>query len=316
MTELHLHLDGSLRPETVSSLAVSEKLITDEESIHILSHLQVSDQCTSLSDYLNCFDLPIRLLQTPDIIERVTFELAEDLAHENINYAELRFAPAPFIRKGFSQTEITQAAVRGAKKAMQQYPQIRIGLILCCMRGPHLEKENTETIKTAAMLLGNIVCGVDLAGAEALFPTADYADLFRLATALDVPFTIHAGEAAGSDSIRAALSFGARRIGHGVRAIEDPSLVKELIKKGTTLEVCLKSNFDTHCFASEKEHPIRRLFDAGVKVTLNSDNRTVSGTCLANEIHIAKEMFGFTDEEILQMQEYAGEAAFNPVIRP
>ncbi|MCH4192197.1 MAG: adenosine deaminase [Butyrivibrio sp.] len=317
MYELHLHLDGSLRPSTVLQLAQLQSDVDPKiNAENIARRLTVPDSCTSLTAYLDCFSLPLQLLQTEEALERAVYELAEDLFHEGLTYAELRFAPAPLTHQGLSQKAVTIAAVQGARKAMQKYPDIRIGLILCCMRGKNLKKENTETIKTAAMLRGDIVCGIDLAGAEAIFPTADYADLFRLAASLDIPFTIHAGEAAGPDSIRTALSFGAKRIGHGVRAIEDPSLIEELIKKGTTLEVCLKSNFDTHCFASEKEHPIRRLFDAGVKVTLNSDNRTVSGTCLANEIRIAKEMFGFTDTEIMQMQEYAREAAFNPIVRP
>ena len=182
----------------------------------------------------------------------------------------------------------------------------------CFIIFPEVEinKANKETIRLAAKYLGNVVCGIDLAGAETLYPTSDYEGLFREASLLDIPFTIHAGEAAGPESVRKALSFGACRIGHGIRAIEDPALVDLLVRNNITLEICPKSNFDTKCFSDPNQYPLRSLFDAGVPVTLNSDNRTVSDTSLRKEIAYVQKQYHFTDAEIQKMQEYAKEALF------
>ena len=312
LTELHLHIDGSIRPSTVWDLAHKQNMIlTVPNPAALEKELIVPDNCTALTQYLERFTLPLQVLQQADAIARVTYELAEDLAAENINCAELRFAPGSCTRKGLTQTEAIEAAIYGAEKAMLAYPQLHIGLILCCMRGePDIYKANKETVELAAKYLGHILCGLDLAGAEALYPTADYEDLFRQASLLKIPFTIHAGEAAGPESIRKALSFGAHRIGHGIRAIEDPALVALLVRNKITLEICPKSNFDTKCFSDPHEYPLRRLFDAGVHVTINSDNRTVSGTSLCQEIAYVQEHYHFTDTEIQKMQEYAQEALF------
>ena len=311
LAELHLHLDGSLRPETVWELAEEQQIRLPAADLEELRYqMKVPEDCQSLHECLKRFDLPLLVLQEADALERVTFELTEDLAKEGVTYAEIRFAPQQSMEHGLTQDQAVEAAIRGAKRGMEMYPSIRVGLILCCMRGEDKEALNLETVESVRKYLGDVVCAVDLAGAESLYPTEIFAPVFARVREYGLPMTIHAGEAAGPDSIRTALSYGTKRIGHGISAIQDPGLVEELVKENVTLEVCVTSNFQIRSVPSIKEPPIRRLFDAGVRVTVNSDNMTVSGTNVRKELELVKEVFGFTDEEVKRLQEYAWEARF------
>lgn len=315
MIELHLHLDGSLRVETALDLAKEQQITLPTEDLRELRELmEVPEDCKTLEECLKRFDLPILLLQTEAAIERVSFELVEDLHKLGVTYAEIRFAPQFSTHKGLSQDQVVVAAIKGVKRGMAKYPAISCGLILCCMRGRDLEDKNLETVEVAKKYMGDVVCAVDLAGAESLFPTKMFDAVFAKVKEYGLPRTIHAGEAVGEvsgpESMRKALQYGTKRIGHGVMAIEDETLIKELIEKDITLEVCVTSNYHTKLVTSIKDHPIKRLFDAGVKVTFNSDNMTVSNTNIHKEMAILKEQFGFTDEEISIMQRYAKEAAF------
>lgn len=311
LIELHLHLDGSLRPETVWELAKEQGIRLPAKTLEeVRFQMEVPEDCRTLDEYLERFDLPLMVLQQADALERVAFELTEDLAKEGVTYAEIRFAPQLSIKGGLTQDEVVEAAIRGAKRGMEAYPQIRVGLILCCMRGDSNEALNLQTVETARSYLGDVVCAVDIAGAEALFPTENFRSVFNKVREYRLPMTIHAGEAAGPDSIRAALSFGTKRIGHGVTCVEDPELVKQLIAEGIVLEVCVTSNYQTQAVPSVHSHPIRRLFDAGVHVTVNSDNMTCSKTNILREIGILKDVFGFTEEEIDTLQRYAWDGRF------
>lgn len=313
MIELHLHIDGSFRPSTIMDLADQEKIPLPVRDLDRLTaeYLVVPDHCQDLTEALKRFDLPIQVLSTPEAIRRVTYELAEDLALEGYeHYAELRFAPQYAGKTGYSQQEFIEAARTGLRQAMEKYPRFRASLILCCMRGNDNREANEETIRLTARYLDDLVCAADLAGAESLFPTESFADVFALAKKLDIPYTIHAGEAGGPDSVRAALRMGAMRIGHGVHAIEDGELVRELAKKRIPLEVSFTSNCQCRCFPTPADHSFRRLYDAGVHVTVNTDNRTISNISLPEEVRRIKAQFGFTDGDIQVMQEYAREAAF------
>ena len=311
LIELHLHLDGSLRPDTVWELANEQGIDLPLHSLEeVRNQMRVPENCKTLEEYLERFDLPLLVLQKADALERVTFELVEDLAKAGVEYAEIRFAPQLSVQGGLTQAEVVEAAVQGAKRGMQAYPGIRVGLILCCMRGDTNEALNLETVEVARQYLGDVVCAVDIAGAESLFPTERFKKVFDKVQAYHLPMTIHAGEAAGPESMRTALSFGTKRIGHGVAAIHDAELMQELIDQNVTLEVCVTSNYHTKVVPSIAEHPIRKLFDAGVRVTVNSDNMTASGTNLGKEIEILKNTFGFTEDELAKMMEYAWEARF------
>ena len=314
MTELHVHLDGSLRPETAWDLAVKQGIplpAASREELKIL--MQAPVPCGSLAEYLTRFAFPKACLQEAEALERVAFELAEDMAAEGTTCAEIRFAPQLSMEKGLSQEKVTEAVIRGVRRGMETYPGLKLGLLLCCMRGDDRETDfrNRETLELAAGLKnGGIVCGVDLAGAEASYDTGMFRDLFREADRYGLKRTIHAGEAAGPDSVWKALELGAMRIGHGISAAKDERLVRELADRKIVLEVCVTSNVQTKGVPSLKEHPIRKLFDAGVRVTVNTDNRTVSDTTLTKELTLVKEAFGFRDEEIRKMEEYAAEASF------
>ena len=311
VTELHLHLDGSLRPETVWELAKEQGIRLPAESAEEVKYkMEVPEDCRTLEEYLERFDLPLLVLQRADAIERVTYELVEDLAKEGVDYAEIRFAPQLSVNGGLTQDEVVEAAIRGAERGMKTYPEIRVGLILCCMRGADNEALNMQTVETAKKYLGPVVCAVDIAGAEGLFPTENFAPVFAKVREYGIPMTIHAGEAAGPDSMKTALSFGTKRIGNGVAAINDPELIRRLIDENVTLEVCVTSNYHTKVVPAIEMHPIHKLLDEGVHVTVNSDNRTCSRTTLQKEKEVLKEQLGFSDEEIEKMQEYAWEARF------
>ncbi len=188
---------------------------------------------------------------------------------------------------------------------------LKTGLILCCMRGRDNREENLETAAQAAALLGAGVCGLDLAGAEALYPTRDFEELFCKARKENIPFTIHAGEADGPDSIRAALSFGARRIGHGVRVTEDKALLEEVIRKQVTLEMCVTSNLQTKAVREGREHPALWLLRQGAAVTINTDDMTVCKTTISEELKWLRSM-GMTREEERKLWENALKGAFLP----
>ena len=309
LIELHLHLDGSLRPETVWELAKEQNIKLPANTVdEVRDQMQVPEDCRTLEEYLTRFDLPLLVLQTREALERAAFELTEDLAKEGVTYAEIRFAPQLSIKGGMTQEQAVEAAIEGVKRGMEQYPSIRVGLILCCMRGEDNEEWNLQTVEAAKKYLGDVVCAVDIAGAESLYPTERFAPVFEREYGL--PSTIHAGEAAGPESMKTALAFGAKRIGHGVAAVEDPELVRRLIEEQITLEVCVTSNYQTKVVPSIEAHPIRRLFNAGVRVTVNSDNRTVSNTNVRKELDILRNVFGFKEQEIEKMEEYAWEARF------
>ena len=178
------------------------------------------------------------------------------------------------------------------------------------MRGDRTHAANMETVRTAAKYLGKGVAAADLAGAEGLYPTRDFEEEFTLAGSLGVPFTIHAGEADGPESIRAALKFGAARIGHGVRAIEDGELMEELAGRGTILEMCPTSNLQTKAVKRLSDYPLREYLRRGIKATVNSDNMTVSDTWVGREFGLLFREYALTEEEACQLRKNAEEAVF------
>ena len=293
--ELHCHLDGSVRLSTLAELSNS--------SLEEVKELAVAnDKCLDLNDYLTKFSLPIRVMQDEYSLERIAYELAEDLKNENVIYAEIRFAPLQHTTK-LNMYQVVESVLRGVKRV-----DIKINLILCMMRNDSLN-DNKKVVDLAKYFLDKGVCAVDLAGAEAIYKTSDFKELFDYAKENNIPFTIHAGEADGVDSIRSAISFGTKRIGHGIRIIEDPSLVEEVKEKGILLEVCPTSNIQTNVVDSISSHPIRKLYSDGVKTTINTDNRTVSNTTLTKEYELLKEV-GFNESDFIKMNINAIEKAF------
>lgn len=309
MIDLHLHLDGSMRPSTVRELLAEDGVNVWEDDKAAEEALIAAPDCSSLNDYLTKFDYPCRVLKKYANITRAVYELAEDIYHQGVTYAEIRFAPLLSCNENLSIEEAAYAAIEGAKKAEGDFQGIKLGIILCCMRGAG-HSENMMTVEAAHKYLGNHVCAVDLAGAEGLYPTEDYEDVFGKAKGYDIPFTIHAGEAAGPESIWHALEFGAVRIGHGIRCIEDATLVDYLARHHIPLEVCPTSNMQTKVFGSMDEYPLKELLLNGVCATLNTDNMTVSNTTIAGERAFAIDRLDLTEDDITVMEQNSRKAAF------
>ena len=307
LIDLHLHLDGSLSLSSVRELAAMQNIPIEENDAQLLQKLQVSPTCRDLNEYLEKFDFPCSLLQTEAAITRSVQNLCAELADQGLLYAEIRYAPQFHLLKGLNQTQVVEAAIAGLDQE-----KFRANLILCCMRGSDNHEANLETVRVASRYVGKGVCAVDLAGAEALFPTEDFEDLFALAKELGVPYTIHAGEACGPESVYTALRFETKRLGHGVRSVEDAALVARLAAEGVALELCPTSNLNTSIFERIEDYPIRRLMAAGVKVTVNTDNMMVSGVTLASEMELVTEAFGLTREERMGLSMNAARASFAP----
>lgn len=305
LIDLHLHLDGSISCECARALAESQNIKIPKSDSELKTLLSVPEDCKSLNEYLTKFDFPCSLLQTSDALEYATRDLLERLWRDGVIYAEIRFAPQKHTDKGLSQDEVVGAVIKGASDS-----KIPCGIILCLMRGDDNEEENAETVRVAKKYLGRGVVCADLAGAEALFPTKSFEKLFAFAKDEGVPFVIHAGEADGCESINAALDMGAVRIGHGVRAVEDAATLYRLAKNNIPIETCPKSNVDTQAFASISDFPIRKLLDAGVKVTVNTDNMSVSGTTLKAEFTRLYDAFALTDGEMFALVSNSADAAF------
>ena len=286
--ELHLHLDGSIREETANEILGKK------------CNLKAKDKCEDLNEYLEKFEIPSIILQTKENLERVAYELALDLKKDNVIYAEIRFAPLKHLNGGLSLDEVITSVLNGLSKV-----DIETNLILCMMRNDSFN-DNKKVIDLAH----KYGFAIDLAGAEAIYKTKDFKELFKYAKSINVPFTIHAGEADGYESIKAAIDFGASRLDHGIKIIDYPDLINEAKEKGITLEVCPTSNVQTNAVNILKDHPIKKLYDMNVNVCINTDNRTVSNITLEDEYNKLKETFNFTNEDFLKMNLMAIEASF------
>lgn len=305
LIDIHLHLDGSLSIASVRKLASLQNISIPQEDEVLRTMLSVGKDCKDLNEYLEKFDFPLTLLQTREGISMSVSNLAEELKEQGLMYAEYRFAPQLHLQKGLTQRQVIEAAIEGLNAS-----PIPGGLILCCMRMADNKQANLETVHLAKEYLGKGVVALDLAGAEAVFPTTEFKEEFTLARTLGIPYTIHAGEADGRDSVYTALEFGTKRIGHGIRSWEDPQLLKTLAADGVTLECCPTSNLNTQIFGSISEYPVRTMLDAGVRFTVNTDNMTVSSTTLKQEWQLLIDTFRLTKEEVKSLLLNSVNAAF------
>ena len=306
--DLHLHLDGAVTVDIAKKLASLQKIaLPATEDRDLVRYLTVPADCRDLNSFLKCFDLPLSLMQTPQGLSEAVRLVADSCREKGLVYAEIRWAPQLHTAGGMTQEEALQAALSGLKKTA-----LKANLILCFMRGQGNEKENEETLRLAKKYLvqdGGLVA-LDLAGAEALFPTENYRELFARVKEEGIPFTIHAGEAAGAESVRHALAFGARRIGHGVRACEDPAVLQLVQDGGAVLEMCPTSNRQTHALADMKDYPFMDFLSSGIKVTLNTDDPGIEGTTLADEYRYMEREFGLTAAQERILLATALDAAF------
>ncbi len=305
LIDLHLHLDGSISVPMARRLAALDGRVLSEDDAALGKRLGVTADCRDLNEYLAKFDFTAELLETREQLSECMYLLQEELAQLGYLYAEIRFAPQRHGARGLTQREAVEAVLEGLGRSC-----FEAGVILCCMRGDDTREANLETVRLAAEYLGQGVVALDLAGAEALFPTADYADVFALARELGVPFTIHAGEADGPESVYAALGFGAQRIGHGIRAIEDDALVERLAREGIALEMCPTSELQTSAIDDYAKFPLMSLLERGVCVTVNSDNMGVSVTDVRRELLLLAGIFGLTNDDIHLLLVNAARSAF------
>ena len=309
MIDLHLHLDGSLSAEEILDLAARSGItLPRAEAASLLPLLQVEPDCRDLSEYLQKFDLPLQVLQTEETLSLSVSCLVKRLESQGLCYAEIRFAPQLHLARGLTQQQVVAAAVDGLRKGTAK-TGMPAQLILCCMRGNTNWAANLETVRTAKTFLGSGVCAFDLAGNEATFPTKDFAPIFDLAKALDVPYIIHAGEAAGPESVREALALGAGRIGHGIHSIDDPALLALLAEKRTPLETCFTSNLQTRAVTDPAQYPLAEYLRRGIPATVNTDNMTVSGTDLRREYFLLHQL-GFSEDTLRSIACNAADAAF------
>ena len=280
--ELHVHLDGSLRPETAVELAAQVGIpLTLERA---MARLVAPPRCRDQAELLGFFDLPISLLQTAPSLQRVTAELVESMADDGLTYAEIRWAPRLHLEGGLSVNAVIEAVATGIGAAGSRLgPRMPfIGLIVTAMRS-HPPGANVELARAAAAF-GPPVIGFDLAGAEAAYPAPPHSAAFVAAAAGGLALTAHAGEVPGSQRIREALTLGVRRIAHGVTAADDPDLVALLRQRDVTLDLCPTSNVQAGIVPDLAAHPLGALHRAGVSVTLSTDDRTVSATTLTEEM--------------------------------
>lgn len=318
--DLHLHLDGSMLPETAWELAKQQGVKLPADTLgELRQFLVVSADCRSVNEYLKRFELPLQLLQDRSSLQRVTRELISLLASQGLIYAEIRFAPQLHLRKNLTQRDAIEAVLAGKEEGERLHPEIHTGILLCSMcvgQETVNEEQNLETAQLAAEYLGKGVVGFDLAGAEGIVPLKNFAPLFAKAAALGVPFTCHAGDSQGPDTVRDALSFGAKRIGHGHHIYEDPSLCRKAIEEGVTLEICPTSNIQCSTRPSFRAHPAKKLLDMGMRVTINTDNMVLSGIDLDTEYTHCLEDMGFTPEDLKKMLHFSADAAFvTPALR-
>ena len=308
IVDLHLHLDGSLSAKAILEVAKKEgiKLPADNER-DLNRFLMVPENCQSLNEYLERFALPNLVLQTKEGLEICTLDLLKRLADDGLKYVEIRMAPQLSTDKGLSQEEVVKTLIETCKKGEKYH--IFSNLILCLMRGNNTKDKNFETINVAKKYLGYGVVAMDLAGAEALFPNEMFKEEFNLINEYQIPLTIHAGEAAGASSVKSAIDFGAVRIGHGIHSIENENVLEELKNKNIYLEVCPKSNLDTKTISKYDDLPLRQFIKKGIKVSINTDDMTVSNTTLKQEYETLVKM-GFNEKDLYDFAENSINASF------
>ena len=325
---LHDHLDGGLRPQTIVDLAVDQGYDGLPTTDHAALGSWFVEACSSgsLERYLDTFTHTVGVMQTTAALTRVASECAQDLAADGVVYAEIRFAPELHVERGLSLPEVVEAVQAGFREgerlAAAAGHRIRVGTLLTAMRHAARSREIAELV-VRYRDLG--VVGFDIAGAEAGFPPTRHLDAFEYLRRENSHFTIHAGEAFGLPSIWEALQWcGADRLGHGVRIVDDITdspaevgpvlgrLAQYVRDKRIPLEMCPSSNVQTGAAASIAEHPIGLLRRLHFRVTVNTDNRLMSGTSMSREMALLADAFGYGWSDLQWFTVNAMKSAFIP----
>jgi len=308
--DLHCHLDGSVRPQTIIDLAAEQNLTLPSNDINeIKSMMVVPENCPNLDEYIKRFELPISVMQTEEAIERISFELFEDAAKENIKYLEVRFGPQLHGQKGLNFDQIIGSAVRGMKKAEAKY-DIHGNYILSILKT--LPKDDIyDVIDAGAAYLNSGVVAFDLAASELDGFCHEFIPYAQYAKEKGYKVTIHAGEQGSGQNVHDAIELlGAERIGHGI-AIEGHKPAYQLVKEqSVALEACPTSNAQTKAVDKISNHPIKRFLKDDINVTINTDNRTVSNTSMTEEVRKVMETFDLTEEDYAKIYRISVEHAF------
>jgi adenosine deaminase len=303
--ELHLHLDCSL------SYAVVSRLNPSITQVDYHNDFIAPAKCTNLVEVLTRASNSVALMQTEEQLRLVTHDLFEQLQQEHVCYAELRFAPLLHTTKGLSAEEVVEI-VDGATASASQVTGVEARIILCMLRHFSTD-ESIQTIKLVERFKGTRVVALDIAGDEAGYPLEPHVPAFQYAAQHEIPYTAHAGESRGAESVWETLRLlGTSRIGHGVHSIEDPALVEHLRKEHIHLELCPTSNYRTNAVDTYADHPISKLYDAGISLSVNSDGRTLCNINLAQEYEKLHTVFGWDETQFLQCNLNAIRAAFLP----
>lgn len=296
-TDLHCHLDGSIRPSTMIDIAEKDNIKLPTYDMHKLtSYTGVCGKCSSLKEYLDKFDIPIKVMQSYENIYRTTLELLEDSEKLNIKYIEIRFAPFNHTRN-LSAHDVIKAALEAMQYGFKKYG-ILSALILCAMRHEPPE-ESIRLVNIAKDFAGMGVAAIDLAGNEEDFPPEIHRKAFEMARYYGLHRTVHAGETGKPENIIKSIQLlDAERIGHGIFAFKDSSVVEYLKNHNIPLEMCITSNVNTSAVSSYESHPIKTYLDNGLFVTVNTDNTTVSNTNIIDEFKFLVKYQNFTVADI------------------
>ncbi|SVC18694.1 uncharacterized protein METZ01_LOCUS271548 [marine metagenome] len=296
--ELHCHLDGSLRISTILDLAKKHNIsLPIDNEVDLKNILIVKDRVESLEEYLKLFKITLSVMQTPESLERCSYELIEDVSRENVRYIEIRYSPILHIEKGMTMEESVEAVQRGLIRGQKEFG-VSSGIIICGIRdiSPEISLQLAEI---TVQYKDKGVIGFDLAGAEENFPAKKHREAFYLIQNNNINATIHAGEAFGPSSIHQAIHYcSANRIGHGTKLHEDIDLMNYVKDHRIALEICLTSNIQVRSVDSIEVHPFKKYFDEDIRVTLNTDNRLISNTTLTDEYLLAVETFNLTKQDL------------------
>lgn len=302
--ELHVHLDTSLSFRNVSRLRPG---LTESE---YQADYVAPEVCRDLTDFLSYPTSSIALLQKKEHLEMAIRQLIRELKEDGVIYAEIRFAPLLHLEEGLSAEEVVETACQAIREGEEE-TKVVSRLLLCTLRHFTVE-QSMETAELVRRYRDQGVVGLDLAGDEA-FSLNPHIPAFRVMAEAGIPCTAHAGEARGADSVEDALEFlGVRRIGHGVRSIEDADLVTMLARHRIHLEVCPSSNLQTRVVATLSDHPLDRLYCAGVSLSINTDGRGLTATTLTREYALVAQVFGWGERDFLMVNRMALQAAFLP----
>lgn len=308
--ELHVHLDGCLRPATMLDLARDQGIRLPAYTVDGLAQALYVKHAKNLEEYLAKYEITLSVMQTAAALERIAYEFVLDAAEDGLRYVEVRYSPL-LHRPALTLAQAIEAPLAGLKRGEIE-TGTKAGLIVCGIR-TRPPAESLELARAATDYRASGLVAFDLAGPERGFPARDHAAAFAYAAQHGMACTCHAGEGDGAESIHEALhQCGAQRIGHGTRIGEDPALLQYVIERKVPLEMCLTSNLHTHAVASLAEHPFKRYFDRGAVVTLNTDGRLMDGITLTDEYFVAQGMLGLSQAELARVVLNACESAFLP----